>query len=253
MQAVGLSRVLVALGAAATNRPAVAMGVGLAAVLGVSLEALFVEDANLLRLGLLPFASEISALTGARRVLAAGELERALRAEATGLEHLLAAAAAPHRVPWSFAVARGDLLAEAMARDADLIVFGAPMRPAVRAREPEWSGPVAVLFDASSDALRALAAATRLARALARQLIIIVPAADGDTHPAVRQRAREWLAAEQVEGQVVPVTAARPALVAAVRSRKSGALALPASGLSARHLQLAMLVAEVTCPVLIVR
>ncbi len=61
------SRVLVALGAAAANRGAVETGVGLAAAMGAALDALFVEDANLLRLGALPFASEISALTGARR------------------------------------------------------------------------------------------------------------------------------------------------------------------------------------------
>jgi len=45
----GLSRVLVALGAAIPSRPAVETGVGLAAAMGAALEALFVEDVNLLR------------------------------------------------------------------------------------------------------------------------------------------------------------------------------------------------------------
>jgi hypothetical protein len=97
MKPVGLSRVLVALGASIPSRPAVETGVGLAAAVGAALEALFVEDANLLRLGALPFASEISALTGAWRALAVGEMERALRVEASRLEELLAASATRER------------------------------------------------------------------------------------------------------------------------------------------------------------
>jgi hypothetical protein len=245
--------VLVALGAAIPSRPAVETGVGLAAAMGVALEALFVEDANLLRLGSLPFASEISALTGLRRALAGGELERALRVEASRIEQLLAASAARQRVPWSFAVTRGELLAEAMTREADLVVFGAPMRPTAPFQEPEWAGPVAALFDASPEALRALAATTRLARALARELVILVPAGEGKAHRAVRQQAREWLTAEQVEGVVVPLTAAHSALVDVVRARRGRMLALPASALSARGMPLALLVADLSCPVVIVR
>lgn len=253
MTTVGLSRVLVALGTAIASRPAVETGVGLAAALGAALEALFVEDANLLRLGSLPFASEISALTGARRALAVGELERALRVEASGLERLLAATAAQQRIPWSFAVTRGELLAEAMTREADLIVFGAPTRPAAPAPEREWAGPVVALFDASPEALRALAATTQLARALGRKLVVLVPAGEGKAHRALRQRAREWLAAEQVDGLVVPLTAVHSALVEAMRARRGGVLALPASALSARHVTLAMLVADLCCPLVIVR
>ena len=253
MTTLGLSRVLVALGAAIPSRPAVETGVGLAAAMGVALEALFVEDVNLLRLGSLPFASEISALTGLRRALVGGELERALRVEASRLEQLLAASAAQQRVPWSFAVTRGELLAEAMTREADLIVFGAPMRPSAPAQEPEWAGPVVSLFDASPEALRALAATTRLARTLSRTLVILVPAGEGKAQRAVRQRALEWLAAERVEGVVAPLTAAHPALVEAMRARHGRVLALPASALARRQVTLAMLVADLACPVIIVR
>ncbi len=148
---------------------------------------------------------------------------------------------------------RGELLAEAMTREADLIVFGAPMRPSAPAQEPERAGPVVSLFDASPEALRALAATTRLARALARKLVILVPAGEGKAQRALGQRAREWLAAEQVEGVVVPLTGAHSALVEAMRTRRGRVLALPASALSARQVTLAMLVADLTCPVVIVR
>lgn len=253
MTPLGLSRVLLALGAAVPSRPAVEAGVGLAAAMGAALDALFVEDANLLRVGALPMASEISVLTGARRALAVGELERALRVEASRLERLLAASAAQQQVPFSFAVTRGELLAEAMTRQADLIVLGAPMRPMPPAREPEPAGPVAALFDASPEAARVLAATTRLARAFARELVIVVPAGEGKTQRAARQQAREWLSAEQVEGLVVPLAAAYAALVGEMRSRGSRVLALPASALSARRMPLALLVADLCCPVVIVR
>jgi hypothetical protein len=253
MKPVGLSRVLVALGASIPSRPAVETGVGLAAAVGAALEALFVEDANLLRLGALPFASEISALTGAWRALAVGEMERALRVEASRLEELLAASATREKVPWSFAVTRGELFAEVMMRQADLIVLGAPVRSTVPIQEAGWSGPVTALFDASPEALRALAAATPLARALARKLLILVPAGEGKAPRAARQQAREWLAAEQIEGLVVPFAAAHSALVDVVRARKSKVLALPESVLSVQRIHLATLVTELACPVVIVR
>ena len=60
-------RVLVAANAATAVELAVDATMRLAATLEEPrLEALFVEDADLLRLGGLPFASEVSALTGAR-------------------------------------------------------------------------------------------------------------------------------------------------------------------------------------------
>lgn len=253
MKPSGESRVLVALGASIPNRPAVETGVGLAAAVGAALEALFVEDANLLRLGALPFASETSALTGVRRALAVGEMERALRVEASRLERMLAASAARQQVRWSFAVTRGELLAEAMTREADLVVVGAPARPSVSPQEPGSPGPVATLFDASPEALRALTVAARLARALGRDLIVLVPAGDAKLQRAARQQANEWLAREQFAGRIVPVAAARSALIEVVRSRRGRILALPASALMVPTLHLAGLIDELTCPVVIVR
>src|SRR5512136_1850854 len=87
------ARVLVAMDAETLNALALKAGAGLAAALGARLEALFVENADLVSLGGLPFASEISALTGAWRDVAVEEIERALRLEAARIEHLVAEAA----------------------------------------------------------------------------------------------------------------------------------------------------------------
>lgn len=253
MTAGALSRVLLALGASSPGRPAVETGVDLAAALGAVLDALFVEDTNLLRFGALPLAAETSVLTGARRALAAGEIERALRVEAARLERLLAQSAQRQQVTWSFATTRGTLLAEALSREADLIVLGAPARAGAPARQPQAAGPVTAVFDASPGATRALAATTRLARALTRSLLILVPADGHAGRRATREKAQAWLAAEQIAGVVVALDIAQPALVGAVRERRSGMLALPASAFEAWPVELAALVEDVECPVVIVR
>src|SRR5512137_2232522 len=99
------SRVLVALAASPQSRAAVETAIGLAAAVGARLDALYVEDANLMRLAALPFASETSPLTGIRRSLPLAEIERALRVEANRLERLLAHAAEQARIEWTFQVA----------------------------------------------------------------------------------------------------------------------------------------------------
>jgi hypothetical protein len=101
------SRVVVAIGAAMPGRAAVKTGVDLAAAVGAALEGLFVESAELWRACALPNARETSALTGSRRPLAAGDLERAFRVEAARLERLLATQAERTRVAWSSRYAWG--------------------------------------------------------------------------------------------------------------------------------------------------
>lgn len=247
------SRVLVALGAVAANRPALDTGIGLAAAVGAALEALFVEDANLVRLGALPFASETSAITGACRMLAVGEMERAMRVEAARQRQLLAGAATRRDVAWSFAVTRGELLAEAIAREADLIVLGALARSAASVPEPFAPGPMAALFDASPAAVRGLAATTQLARALSSELIVLVPAGNSAPQRAARKHAREWLANEQVRGRALPLALDQRALIAEVRSRRTALLALPAPALSEWPIDLAALIANLACPLVIAR
>ncbi len=241
------SRVVVALGAASPQKPALEAGFGLAAAVGAALEGLFVEDANLVRLASLPFATETCALTGARRNLATEDVERALRVEAARLEQRLASSAARTQVRWSFAVARGELFTQAAARQGDLLVLG------THARAPPRPGPVAVLFDASPEARRALVAATRFARALSCALLILVPGNDAAPQRAVLKRAREWLAAEGIGGVALALAPDQRALIAAVRARGGLVLTLPEPALAAWPLDLAALVTAIACPLVIAR
>jgi len=230
-----------------------ATGVGLAGALGASLEARFFEDLDLLRLGALPFAVELSALTGARQELSSPHIERALRLEAARQQKLLAAAAARTRVAWSFAVARGERLTAAVAREAEFVVLGPSARGRRGAAHAGAPGPVAAMFDATDAAARAMSAAARLAARLASDMLILVPDDESGSAHARRDAARAWLAAEGLGGRVVAVVPELSALVAAVRTQHSSVLALPASVLTAWPVDMDVLRAELVCPLVFAR
>jgi hypothetical protein len=258
------ARVLVPLADSARDEAALDAAVGLAAAVGARLEGLFVEDANLARLCALPFAREVSPLTTAHRLLALADIERAFRVEAARLQRILERRAQQARVECSFDVTRGQLLAEAIAREADLTVLTGRERPAAGDRERARRAPggmpssVAVIFDASAASVRGLAAATGLARTLERELLILVPRGGVTTEPSATERAaseqaREWLAAERVAGAAVLLAPNRDALFAAVRIHGGSLLALPAATLAAFATDLAALAADAPCTLILVR
>jgi len=244
---------VIAFATGAPSWPAIEASLGLAAAVGASLEGLFVEDSALLRLSSLPLARETSVLTGVQRALAAGEVERALRVHATRHAQLLAESAARRRVPWSFAVARGQLVPQAVAHDADLIVLSPRERHARTARQPSRPGPIATLFDASAGAQRALAATSRLADALGCELLVLVPDGEAQAAQALRREAREWLNAQPVAGRTLLLAADQAALLDTVRTSESVLLALPATALEAWPIDLESLLARVLCPLVIAR
>jgi hypothetical protein len=248
-----ISRVVIAIDSTTPSLLALETGVGLAGAVGASLEGLYFEDIDLLRLGALPFAVEFSALTGMRRELSSRHIERALRLEAARQEQLLAASAARTRVPWSFAVARGQRLTAAVAREAELVVLAPRARGPGGLARPGPPGPIAAMFDASDAAARALSAVARLAATLAREMLILVP--DGESRPAQarREQAQAWLAAERLSGRVVALLPELAALVAVVRTQRSAILALPASALTAWPMEMDALLAGLICPLVLAR
>jgi hypothetical protein len=235
-------RVVVRLGAATRGDPVLEAALRLAAALDAALEGVFVEDPNLLRLAALPFASEVSALTGARRSLDASDVERALRVAASRHERRLAESAARTRVRWTFAVARGDFLGEATARGGDLLVLGAHAGAAL------GSGPVVAVQDGWPESQRALEAAARLARALGRRLVIVV---GGETDAAIR--ATQHLEAHGLAGSAA-TTAAKPvALAATLRAQRGVIVVVPAPALAAWSLDPDALAQEIACPLVVAR
>ena len=133
-----IARVVVPLDAASENREAIATAARLAAHARVPLHGVFVEDEDLLRLARLPFVRHVMPGPGLEP-LSVETLERQLRAAAERARKELAAAAARHRIDWSFEVVRranGPLLVAAS--EHDLVVAGALSRPVGGHFRVEW-------------------------------------------------------------------------------------------------------------------
>jgi len=189
-------RILLALDATGGAEAAVRAAAELAAALRAELEALFVEDANLLRLAGLPFAREVGFHSATGRPLVLEEVARALRAQASGLERMLRLAARQLHVQCSFRVARGRILPEALSQTGhpDLLVLGRQARrPSLRPRPRAVTPPVLAVFDGSSRGYRALGAGAVLAARTGRKALVLIPEPSRERFQTLKSRAEEWL------------------------------------------------------------
>jgi nucleotide-binding universal stress UspA family protein len=180
-------RILVALEASRPSADAISTAIALAADLGAELEGLFVEDVQVIRAAGLPFATQVSLPSGARRPLDRHVVESELRAAAATLREALATAATARGVRWSFRVARGHVhreLVHASSR-ADVVVVAGSGR-AVRA--PRAPG-VVVAYDGSEPSDRALDVALRLATD-PRSVLLLVAARSAAEAGRLAERAR---------------------------------------------------------------
>ena len=190
-----IRRVLVALDASSPTPAALETAAALADRLGADLEALFVEDVDLLRAAALPFAGLVSVAGGA--ALAPETIPAAVRALGERARAALAAVASAS-LRWTFRVARGRVEVEVLqaAGGADLLVLGGARGAlggrggataaavATRAALPVLvlgaSGrpyPLIVAWDGSASAEAALDLAVRLSAAWAGPLRLVVAAA----------------------------------------------------------------------------
>ncbi len=177
------------------------------------LTGVFFEDIDLLRLAELPVAIEICRTTSVRRRVVAGEITRELTAQAAAAEQALGRVAAQAGVTWSFRVVRGAVraLLEAAAAEADITIVAAAhgalwgyRESAAQAdRRAQDEAPVAVVFDASEPAKRALGIAVRLAVAEQRPLTVILSPGEGETGESLREQAQRALAGQSVRYHVL--------------------------------------------------
>ncbi len=124
--ATGIRRILVALDASSESLAALEEAASLAARLEAELDALFVEDIDLLNLAALPFAREFNVLTRGVRSLDRETIERDLRLQASRARRALAEAAERRRLHWSFQVARGRVDTEILAASCQCDVIAVP-------------------------------------------------------------------------------------------------------------------------------
>lgn len=179
-------RILLALDSA-QDAPALELAAQLAALLQGTLQGVFVENSELLRLAQLPFAHEIALNSAAIRRLETVQLERDLRAQAEQVRRLLENQARQYRIEWTFRIERGALTATlAASGGTDVVMLG---RSNVAPREQRVAMPVLIAFDDSPAARRALDTAADLA---GKELLVLLPA---DRAAALRTVASAQLAA----------------------------------------------------------
>lgn len=258
-----LARVLVALDASPLSLAALQTATVLSRQSGAKVTGLFVEDVNLSRLAGHPAATSISLVGGLRRDPDHRILEHALKVQLAAVRRAFEEATGRLHGT-TFLVRQGRVETEllAAATEADLVLVGGCGRPEtvvplarlgsiaravvegaarpvlVMRHSLPSAQPVAVLYDGSAAARRALALASRLAAATAARLDIITAAAD-----AAAARAREAEARALIE----PVTlalAAHPLTLSEAGRRRRALLVLP---VSARHL-----LESLPCSVLVV-
>ncbi|MEF8793563.1 universal stress protein [Thiohalorhabdus sp.] len=250
-----IRRLVVLVDASHPSRAALEEAAKLAARSGTELLGLFVEEEDILRSAALPFTQEIGPTSGTLRPMDPARIERRLRGQARDIQQLLRGLSERHAITASLEVARGGVVAQALAyiTPEDLIVVGKtggsvlrPGRLGSTARhligeaslrvmvleEPGRQGerPTMVLFDQPEPGYRALATALRIARRDSLSLTLLLPPADPETVDDLRRRAETWLADQGAEADVqVLAGTSWERLAQAVHSREGRALVVSRS------------------------
>jgi nucleotide-binding universal stress UspA family protein len=121
-----LRRVLLPIDASRDSESALEVAFDLAVALGGEVNGLFVEDAELLAAGRLPFAREVGSLSGIRRPITSTDMENRLQTVAHKARDMVLRATQRFKVRSSFQVSRGDVPSEILIAmtQADIAVLG---------------------------------------------------------------------------------------------------------------------------------
>lgn len=248
-------RVLIALDSAARCEVLLDTAARLAGHLRAELEALFVEDADLVRLAGLPFVREVGR-QGTPRGLDPDQMQRVLADHAAEVERLLGESARRAQLQWRFQIARGRLLQELLSASAegDLVLLarrGLQPVEAMRRARLAVAAPVLVVWQDSPAGRHALAAAADIAELESRPLLVLV-AASGPSAAA-----RLWQAVRSALGDFRGVAAYRqlpdlgPATLAEAARIEGADRLVQALPSSAEELE--MLSSRLPCPLVLVR
>jgi len=233
-----IRRITVALRGQAAEARLLGSAARLARETAAELTGVFLEDIDLMRLAELPLAIEICRTTNVRRPVEAVELARQLASQAATAEQVLARAAEEAGVAWSFRVARGvvtALLTEAVA-EADITLVPATRRvlwaygegtAADAGPRGEGRAPIAVLFDRSAAAMRALDVGLRLVTTEQRPLTVILSSPTREGGDRLREQAERALGTQAARFHML-VRAETAQLLETVREQRTGMLVVPA-------------------------
>jgi nucleotide-binding universal stress UspA family protein len=274
-----IRRILVALDASRHSVAALEAAAELAADLEAELLGLYVEDVNLLHAAALPFTREVRYLARAATELNDAAMQRQLRAQARRVRRALEAVAARLEVAHSFRTVRGRVSAEVLAASAetDLLILGQAglryhsrraMGRTARHLLAEATAPVLmlrhglrlgtgvfVLDNGSSTSDEALRLAAALARRRADEaMTVLVWADDAETRMKRLRAVQERYGTVLENGRVWPLADLRSGHVARLlREARAGLLVVPAGSPLVDYEDVQEFLAELECPVLVVR
>jgi len=218
-----IRRIIVLVNDTSDSNAALEAAARMAARRGAELQALFVEDVNLLRSAGLPFAREIGLTSATARPLDSREIERRLQTQAEHARQLLQRLSDRLSVRSSFRVSRGDVEREALGNTTpeDLLVVartGGSRRGGSRLsdregriaqgatcsvmfvgeRTLEEHQAVVVLYANTEHGRRSLALAAAMARDVGQPLVLLLPPGTVERHETLMNSAREWAHAHGV-------------------------------------------------------
>ncbi len=260
-----MRRILVTLDSSGGSLEALEGAAMMAAELDAELAGVFVEDANLLRLAALPCSAEVGFASARARNLNSETVERTFKHLAADARRALISAAERARVRWTFEVARGSVVREALravhqdeskAR-ATSAMAADPAGSVVLLQAKECKAPqgkAMIIMEGSHISLRALPTALELAGQSCTQDILLLVISDSvfEARTQIR-RARRLI---ESEGQNAAVhgmgRAAVDDLLALASNEGCGTLIFSASAGLLSADQLAKLVEGVDYPVFVV-
>jgi len=273
-----IKQILVAVDGSPSSLSALENSVELAARLNAELVGLFVEDINLLRATQLPFTREISFFSSGLRRLEAAELERQLRVQADRVRRLMERFTGSKKLSATFRITRGSIAEEIInaGKDVDLLVLGktgrsqpgfrgsgSTVRNVVVQREGltlVWCAygtsalPVALAYDGSKSAEKALEAAISLLKVYESDLIVYLIAENQEQGQTMRLAVAEKL------GELVAKTTFRllvhpelQNLAWMLKHENAGPVVLPCDSKRISGERLCSLVDEITNPILLVK
>jgi len=224
--------------------------------LGAELEAVFVEDSDMLRLGGLSFLKEYRPTSMRSEQVQSGRMEQELRAMARRAERALSQQARRQGVSCTFRTWRGSVERELLsAMEADVLALmrlGTIMLQRSPRRRRET---ITAVFDGSEEGVRALTTAAELASEsddIVLQ-VLLVPAAESEAG-AVQARAEEILG--DYDGRTAYHATnikTMSELMDALRESGSSALVMQRDHPLMRNASLRDYLARVECPLLLVR
>jgi nucleotide-binding universal stress UspA family protein len=258
------ARILVMLGSIESDRAALEALSLLAGRTPAEILGMFVEDSELLSLAELPIAREYCLLTHVERHLQAPDLERQFRIQARAAQRSLAEIASRLDSTVSFRTVRGvmtTLLREALA-ETDLMLFGAghgTLRIPGEFTRASSGAPsrhaLAVVFDGSDAAQRALQTALQIAQERNLPLNVVLTARDTEHISSLADQA---IRQAETRGQhlVKLVKLVNPAwqdVLAQVRAQRCAALVIAISAELLQEENLGRLRNELNCPAILVK